>query len=119
MSQGVQLRQQTQTVLSGAGAATVKIGPQSHREAWTNCQVSVKTATAVTTGVCQANMYVGTDTSDSNFRDGTFSGDTGDSSGDALMGDIIHLPNQIIVSFTGGVANDVATVVVTGIKVLS
>jgi hypothetical protein len=117
MTDIVPLRQQAQVTLSGAGAGTIKLGPLSHRETWQKLQVSVRTTTAVTVGTCEARMFVGTDTSDTNYRDGTFSGDTGDTS-DAIS-DQIRLPNSLIVTWAGGVAGDTATVVVTGEKVLT
>lgn len=110
------LRETAQATLNGSGAGTITIGPGSHRETWRDITVSMKTRTPVTTGTCQANVYVGTDTTDTNFREGTFSGDTGDSTS-TIVGDI-RLPNAIRVVFTGGVANDTATVVVTGTKEL-
>jgi hypothetical protein len=116
VSQTIPLRESLQIKLNGSGTGTAKLGPQSHRETWHTPTISVKTTTAVTTGTCQANVYVGTDTTDSNWRDGTFSGDTGDTT---QIADDIRLPNAIYVVWSGGVANDVATVVVTGTKELS
>jgi hypothetical protein len=116
VTQLLPLRESVQVTLNGSGAGTIKLGPQSHRETWRAPAISVKTKTPVTVGTCQCNIYVGTDATDSNFRDGTFSGDTGDTS-DAIADDI-RLPNAIFVVWTGGTPNDTATAIVTGTKEL-
>lgn len=110
------LRESIQITLDSSGAGTVRLGPQSHRETWHAPAVSVKTRTPVTTGACQCNVYVGTDSSDANFRDGTFSGDTGGTT-DAIADDI-RLPNAIFIVWSSGTPNDIATAVVTGTKEL-
>src|SRR5215831_10484153 len=103
------LRESQQVVLNGAGNGQIQIGPQSSGEVWYAQSVSVKTTQAVSTGTCQCNVYVGNGPTESNFRAGTFSGDTGDTT-DVLAHEAIRLPNRIYLVWTSGVANDTATV---------
>jgi hypothetical protein len=104
---------QTQVTLNGSGAGTASLGPTGHGVAWTLGTVSVKTGQTVSTGTCQCLIYVGDDTSAVNFVDGTFSGDTGDSS-DAAQGVEIRLGKKVWAVWSSGVANDVATLRITG-----
>lgn len=104
---------QTQIKLDGSGNGTASLGPTGHGVVWTIGTISVKTAQTVSTGTCQASIYVGDDASATNFLDGTFSGDTGDASGRA-DGMQIRLGKKIWVVWSGGVANDIATLSITG-----
>lgn len=104
---------QVQVTLNGSGAGTASLGPTGHGITWTLGTISVKTAQTVATGTCNASIYVGDDTSPVNFLDGTFSGDTGDSS-DAASGQQIRLGKSVFAVWSGGVPGDVATLTLTG-----
>lgn len=104
---------QVQVKLDGTGAGKATLGPTGHGIVWTLGTISVKTAQTVSTGTCQCSIYVGDDASAVNFLDGTFSGDTGDST-DAAQGVQIRLGKQVSAVWSGGVANDVATLSLTG-----
>lgn len=101
--------------LNGAGAGTIIISPLSAREVWhpQNIHVSVSTNTKEAT----CNIYVGDSAIQANFRDGTFSGSSGDSS-DRINADVIRLGTHIFAVWSGGDANAVATATVTGTKEL-
>jgi hypothetical protein len=104
---------QAQVKLNGSGAGTASLGPAGHGITWTLGTVSVKTGQAVSTGTCQCSIYVGDDASAPNFLDGTFSGDTGDST-DAASGQQIRLGKSVFAVWSGGVASDTATLTLTG-----
>lgn len=104
---------QVQVKLNGSGAGTARLGPTGHGVTWTLGSVSVKTAQAVSTGTCQCLFYVGDDASATNFVDGTFSGDTGDGTNRA-SGMQIRLGKYVWAVWSGGVANDIATLTITG-----
>lgn len=104
---------QVQVTLNGSGAGTASLGPTGHGITWTLGTISVKTVQAVSTGTCQCSIYVGDDASAVNFLDGTFSGDTGDST-DAANGVQIRLGKQVFAVWSGGVAGDIATLTLTG-----
>jgi hypothetical protein len=104
---------QTQVKLNGSGAGTARIGPTGHGVVWTLGTISVKTGQAVTTGVCECNVYVGDDSSATNFVGGTFSGDTGDSLPDA-SGTEVRLGKYVFAVWSGGVPGDIATLSITG-----
>lgn len=104
---------QGQVKLDGSGGGTVRLGPAGHGITWALGAISVKTAQAVSTGVCQCNIYVGDDASATNFLDGTFSGDTGDATSRAA-GAQIRLGKYVFAVWTGGVPGDIATLTLTG-----
>jgi len=104
---------QGQVKLNGSGAGTVRLGPTGHGVVWTLGAISVKTAQVVSTGVCTCNIYVGDDASATNFLDGTFSGDTGDATSRA-SGQQIRSNKYVFAVWSGGVANDLATLTLTG-----
>jgi len=104
---------QVQVKLNGSGAGTASLGPAGHGITWTLGTISVKTAQAVPAGTCQASIYAGDDASATNFLDGTFSGDTGDST-DAAAGMQIRLGKQVFAAWSGGVPGDIATLTLTG-----
>lgn len=109
------LRDTLSVTLDGSGNGTIRTGPTSHRETWRVSTVSVKCSATVTTGACEARLYVGNAATDPNFRDNTFSGDTGAIS-DVLSDEDVRLPNAIIITWTGGVAGSIATAILTGSK---
>lgn len=98
------------------GNGTVKLGPLSAREVWNPTSASVKTNQAVGSVVNEAvcNLYVGLSATQENFRDGTFSGSSGDTS-DVVSG---RLPkgNYVWAVWVGGDAGVTANLVVTGTK---
>ena len=104
---------QTQVTLNGSGAGTARLGPTGHGVVWTLGNISVKTVQAVSTGVCECNTYVGDDASQTNFVQGTFSGDTGDST-DAASGVQVRLGKYVWAVWSGGVPGDIATLTITG-----
>lgn len=104
---------QTQVTLDGSGGGTARLGPTGHGITWTLGVISVKTAHAVTTGTCNCDIYVGDDTSAVNFLDGTFSGDTGDSTA-AGQDRQIRLGKSVFAVWSSGVPGDVATLTITG-----
>lgn len=108
---------QAQITLDGSGNGTARLGPSGHGVVWTAGQVSVRTAQAVSTGTCQCSIYVGDDTSQVNFTDGTFSGDTGDST-DAASGMELRAGKYVFAVWSGGVPGDIATLRVTGSMVV-
>jgi len=104
---------QTQITLDGTGSGTATLGPSGHGITWTLATVSVKTAQTVSTGTCQCQIFAGDDTSPVNFVDGTFSGDTGDSTS-AAAGTQIRLGKTVSAVWSGGVPGDIATLTLTG-----
>ena len=100
-----------QVKLDGTGAGTARLGPTGHAQNWTVSSVSVRTAQAVSTGVCQCTMYAGDSPTSDNFKDATVSGDTGDIFDTAIS---LRLGQYIFAVWSGGVANDLATLTITG-----
>jgi len=100
-------------VLSGAGAGTARLGPLTAREVWYPTTASVK-VNANPTLEAQCNIYVGQTATDENYRDGTFSGSSGDVS-DLVTG---KLPKGdfVFAVWTGGDASQRAVLSVTGEK---
>lgn len=103
----------SETLNGGGGSGTVQLGPTSPGELWHPSQVSVSCSAAVSTGTCQCSIYAGSAPSQSTFVDGTFSGDTGDTS-DAIGGHVINPGQSIFVAWTGGPPGATATAVVAG-----
>lgn len=101
--------------LNGSGAGTAKLGPLSSRETWYPDNVHVAVATNVLEASCR--VYVGPDTTQSNFRDESPMGSTGDSTG-AASADVIKTGFYVWAVWTGGDANAQATLTVTGRKVI-
>lgn len=110
------LYQAASVTLNGSGAGTVKLGPISAREVWNPTSASVKTNQAVGAVVNEASckLYVGLSATDENFRDGTFSGSSGDSSD--LVSGRLTVGNYVWATWTGGDAGAIATLVVSGSK---
>jgi hypothetical protein len=103
-----------QITLSGSGSGTASIGPLSARETWFPTYVSVKAnANPVNEATCK--IYVGSTATDDNFRDGTFSGSSGDTT-DALQGSPVKCGDKVWAVWTGGDASVKATLNVTGAK---
>ncbi len=105
----VPLSETQQITLDGTGTGTARLGP-AFGQSWSPSTVSVKASTAILEAQCR--IYLGSDTSDVNFVDGTLSGSTGDST-DRITGPF-RLPNYIFAVWTGGDAGAVATLSVLG-----
>ena len=104
---------QIQIKLDGTGAGTASLGPSGHGILWTLGTISVHTAQNVATGTCVCSIYAGDDTSQVNYLDSTFSGDTGDST-DAATGHQIRLGKKVFAVWSNGVADDLAFLTITG-----
>lgn len=98
--------------LSASGGGTAKIGPLSAREVWHPTQVSVMCSSAVNEAVCR--IYVGDAADQRNFRDGTFSGSSGDSSDNVAVQ--VKSGHYVFAVWTGGDARATATMTVIGTR---
>ena len=116
----VPLNQSAVVTLNGAGGGTAQLGPVNAREMWLPAVVSVKTNQAPGTIVneAQCKIYAGADISDPNFVDGTLSGSTGDSTGNAA-GQQIDSGEYVFAVWSGGDAGVQGRVNVQGSKVIS
>jgi hypothetical protein len=99
--------------LDGSGNGTLKLGPIGAREVWHPENIHLSVAT--NTNEAQCNVYVGDSPIASNFRDGTFSGSSGDST-DRINADVVKVGAYVWAVWTGGDANAIATAIVTGTK---
>lgn len=111
----VPLYQSAQVTLNGSGNGTAKVGPLSAREVWSPQNVHVSVATNTNEASC--SVYAGVDATAPNFRDTTFSGSSGDST-DKVNADTIKCGQYIFAVWTGGDANQIATMTVTGSKAI-
>lgn len=99
--------------LDGTGAGTAKVGPLTAAETWHPSNVHVAVATNTLEATCQ--IYVGDSTDQRNFRDGSFSGSSGDTS-DAVNADTVKCGHSVYAVWKGGDAFANATLTVTGTK---
>ena len=106
-----QLTRTATITLDGSGNGTAQLGPSITNEQWLPQQVSVSCSAAVTSGTCQAVIYAGAPPGV--FVDGTFSGDTGDTSS-AIAGQILWPGQYVTVVWITGVPGAQATVTVQG-----
>lgn len=113
MPKTLTLTRTASVTLNGSGAGTVQAGPSSPGEVWRPTQVSVSCSAVVTTGTCQCNIYAGAGTGQGTFVDGTFSGDTGDTS-DAIGGREVNPGQSVFAAWSGGVPGATATMVISG-----
>lgn len=107
------LRESAVITLDGTGSGKAKLGPLSAREIWYPDNVHVSVATAVKEAQC--SVYMGSDTTQSNFRDKSVLASSGDSSG-ACNADTVRVGLFIWAVWTNGDANKQAVLTVTGIK---
>lgn len=116
----VTLYQSATVTLNGAGAGTAQLGPVNVRESWAPLVVSVKTNQTAATIVneAQCKIFVGPDTSDSNYVDGTLSGSTGDSTSN-VTGQVVDVGEYVFAVWSGGDAGAQGRVIVSGTKTLS
>lgn len=96
--------------LNGSGAGTAKVGPLSARERWIVKYVSVK-ANSNPTNEAMCQLFAGNDTTQSNFKDTTFTGSSGDAS-DKVAGRL-QMNQYIFAVWSGGDAGVQATLTVT------
>ena len=102
--------------LDSNGNGTASVGPLTAREVWYPTTASVKTNQSqfAITNEAICNIYVGQSATQENFRDGTFSGSSGDSSD--LVSGKLKSGNKVWAVWRGGDANVQATLVVSGTK---
>lgn len=102
-------------VLDGSGNGQAKLGPLTAREVWHPAVVAVKTTQAPNTVVNEATclMYVGDTPSEQNFRDGTFSGSSGDST-DRCSADVVKCGAYVWAVWTAGDPGVTARLTVQG-----
>jgi hypothetical protein len=116
----VNLNHSAVVTLDVNGNGTAQLGPISPREMWQPSVVSVKTnqtaATIVNEAICK--VYVGSDTSDPNYVDGTLSGSTGDSTTN-VAGQEVDCGEYVFAVWSGGDAGAQGRVNVQGTKVIS
>ncbi len=110
----VPLNEKKPIVLDSSGNGTAQLGPIGAREVWhpENAHVSVQTPV---NSEAQCKIYVGDQAIDSTFRDGTFSGSSGDST-DRISADVVKVGAYIFAVWTGGDPGQTATLIVTGTK---
>lgn len=101
-------------VLNGSGAGTAKLGPLTAREVWWPVNASVR-VNQNPTNEAQCQIYVGETPTQDNFRDGTFSGSSGDATG-KVGGKPVKKNQFIWAVWTGGDAGQTASLTVTGTK---
>lgn len=109
---GIILPGSVTVVLNGAGGGTVKIGPVGARETWYPATAAVSCATNVAEAACR--IYVGDQPIPSNYRDGTLSGSTGDST--SRVEGPLTLGRYIWAVWAGGDPGTVATLAVSGTR---
>ena len=115
MAKSLTLTRTASVTLDGSGAGTVQLGPASPGEAWLPGHVNVSCSAVVATGTCQAIVYAGAAIGQGAFVDGTFSGDTGETT-DAIAGHVLHPGQYVFVVWSGGVPGATATAVITGTR---
>lgn len=100
--------------LDSSGNGTAKVGPRSAREIWypDNAHVS---ANANPVKESQCKVYTGDLPIQANYRDGTVSGSSGDSTG-RVDATTIKCGQYVYAVWSGGDANVVATLSVTGTR---
>lgn len=113
MPRTLSLTRQASITLNGSGAGTAQLGPAMPGESWQPAQASVVCSAAVSTGTCQAQIYMGPAASQAYYVDGTFSGDTGDTT-DAVSGRTLYPGQYIFAVWTGGQPGATATLTVSG-----
>lgn len=114
MPVSVMLNESVTIVLNASGNGTAKVGPKSARETWHPDNVHVS-ANQNAINESQCRIYAGDSPIQSNYRDGTVSGSSGDQS-DAVSASIIKCGQYIYAVWSVGDANVIATLNVTGTK---
>lgn len=103
-------------VLNGSGNGTARLGPLTAMETWYPTQASVKVSFSGSNPVNEATcrIYKGDSATDNNFKDGTFTGSSGDAT-DKIAGKLQH-NLYIFAVWTGGDVGETAYLTVTGDK---
>lgn len=101
-------------VLNGSGNGIASAGPLSAREIWYPGNVHVA-ANANPTSQAFCQVFVGPDTTASNYRDSTGFGSTGASTG-ACNADVIRSGWRVWAVWTGGDPGVQAVLTITGTK---
>jgi hypothetical protein len=107
------LYESVSVILGASGGGTARVGPLTAREVWSPITASVA-ANANPTNEAQCKIYVGLSASAENFRDITFSGSSGDSSGKVTGR--LSKGNFVFAVWSGGDIGATATLIVTGDK---
>src|SRR5215831_13424817 len=110
----VRLDESATVVLDGSGNGTAQLGPLSAREVWHPANVHVF-VNQNPTNEAECRIFKGDQPITTNYRDGTFSGSSGDST-DSLNADVVICGEKVIAVWTGGDAGFTATINVTGTK---
>jgi hypothetical protein len=105
--------QSNSVTLNASGNGTAKIGPISSRETWYPANAHVSANIGQVTNEAQCIVYVGDGVGPNNFRDGTLSGSSGDTT-DAIGNDVIKQGQYVFAVWSGGDAGALATLTVTG-----
>lgn len=98
--------------LDGSGNGTVSVGPLSAREVWHVLTASVSVNTNTTEADC--SVYVGDAAEQRNLRATTFTGSSGDTTGQ-VAGDV-KVGSKVWAVWTGGDPLATATLLLTGTK---
>ena len=109
----VPMNEKGTVLLNNLGNGVLKLGPIGAREVWHPDNVHVSVSRNGAEAQCQ--IYVGDSDIQSNFRDATFSGSSGDAS-DKIGADVIKVGQWVWAVWTGGDAHATATATVTGNK---
>jgi hypothetical protein len=108
------LNESATVTLNASGNGTARLGPLSARSIWYPANVHVS-ANQNPINEAQCKIYCGDLPIQQNFRDGTVSGSSGDSS-DRVSASVIKCGQYVYGVWTGGDANVTATLIVTGTK---
>jgi hypothetical protein len=111
--QTVTLVESIPVTLDGSGNGTAQLGPQGKGEVWHPANAHVSVSTNIDEAQCR--VYVGDQPTANNFRDGTLSGSTGDST-DRVGADEVRLGRFVWAVWSGGDPGSTATLNVTGSK---
>jgi hypothetical protein len=114
MPVSVMLNESVTIQLNAGGNGTAKLGPKTAREIWYPDNVHVS-ANQNAVNESQCRIYAGDSPIQSNYRDGTVSGSSGDAS-DRVSASIIKCGQYIFAVWSAGDANVIATLNVTGTK---
>lgn len=110
----VLLNETITVTLNGSGNGTARTGPLSARSIWHPENVHVS-ANINPVNESQCRIYVGDLPIQGNYRDGTVSGSSGDSS-DRVNASVVKCGQYVYAVWSGGDANVIATLNVTGTK---
>lgn len=109
----VPLNESVLVTLDGSGNGTVKAGPISGRETWYPANAHVCTTASDITNEAVCQVYAGDQAIKANFRDNTFTGSSGDSTG-KVSADVLRCGQYVWAVWTGGDPGAVMRLNVTG-----